>query len=54
MVRSWATGLTDADTRSATVRASALETFLRYHYQQGLSKRLLTSEDIFVPELLDT
>ncbi|WP_218020239.1 hypothetical protein [Nocardia anaemiae] len=32
----------------------AVDTFLRYHYEQGLSKRLLTSEDIFVPALLDT
>jgi hypothetical protein len=27
---------------------------LRYHFEQGLSKRRLTCEDIFVPELLDT
>ncbi|MEC3919305.1 PhnD/SsuA/transferrin family substrate-binding protein [Nocardia sp. CDC160] len=27
----------------------AVDTFLRYHYEQGLSQRLLTSEDIFVP-----
>ncbi|MBF4995608.1 ABC transporter substrate-binding protein [Nocardia sp. BSTN01] len=27
----------------------AVDTFLRYHHEQGLSKRLLTSEDIFVP-----
>ncbi|GAA2569995.1 MULTISPECIES: substrate-binding domain-containing protein [Streptomyces] len=32
----------------------AVDTFLRYHYEQGLSKRLLTSEDIFVPSLLGT
>ncbi|WP_020673109.1 hypothetical protein [Amycolatopsis nigrescens] len=32
----------------------AVDTFLRYHHEQGLSKRLLTSEDIFVPGLLDT
>ncbi len=31
-----------------------VNTFLRYHYEQGLSKRLLTCEDIFVPELLNT
>ncbi|WP_204249229.1 hypothetical protein [Frondihabitans sp. PAMC 28766] len=29
----------------------AVDTFLRYHYEQGLSKTLLTSEDIFVPAL---
>ncbi|MFD0561580.1 hypothetical protein ACFQ2M_05770 [Kitasatospora saccharophila] len=32
----------------------AVDTFLRYHHEQGLSKRRLTCEDIFVPELLDT
>jgi hypothetical protein len=32
---------------------NAVDTFLRYHYEQGLSERLLTCEDIFVPELLD-
>ena len=33
---------------------AAVDTFLRYHFEQGLSKRLLTCEDIFVPELLQT
>lgn len=32
----------------------AINTFLRYHFEQGLSKRQLTCEDIFVPELLGT
>jgi 4,5-dihydroxyphthalate decarboxylase len=32
----------------------AVDTFLRYHHEQGLSKHLLTSEDIFVPAFLDT
>jgi hypothetical protein len=32
----------------------AIETFLRYHFEQGLSKRRLTCEDLFVPELLET
>lgn len=32
----------------------ALDTFLRYHHQQGLSRRLLTAADIFVPGLLST
>ena len=32
----------------------AVDTFLRYHYEQGLSARLLTCDDIFVPELLNT
>lgn len=30
----------------------AVDTFLRYHFEQGLSKTRLTSEDIFVPALL--
>jgi ABC-type nitrate/sulfonate/bicarbonate transport system substrate-binding protein len=33
---------------------TAVDTFLRYHYEQGLSTRLLTSENIFVPDLLET
>jgi 4,5-dihydroxyphthalate decarboxylase len=32
----------------------AVDVFLRYHFEQGLSKRRLTCEDIFVPELLRT
>jgi hypothetical protein len=31
-----------------------VDTFLRYHYEQSLSKHLLTCEDIFVPDLLGT
>ena len=31
-----------------------LDAFLRYHFEQGLSKRLMTCEEVFVPELLDT
>jgi ABC-type nitrate/sulfonate/bicarbonate transport system substrate-binding protein len=30
----------------------AVDTFLRYHHEQGLSQRLLTSEDIFAPAFL--
>ncbi|WP_028925028.1 4,5-dihydroxyphthalate decarboxylase [Pseudonocardia acaciae] len=33
---------------------ATIDTFLRYHFRQGLSKRLLTSDDIFAEELLDT
>jgi 4,5-dihydroxyphthalate decarboxylase len=32
----------------------ALNTFLRYHYEQGLSKRLLTPKEIFAPESLES
>jgi 4,5-dihydroxyphthalate decarboxylase len=32
----------------------ALETFLRYHFEQGLSKRLLTPQDLFAPESLES
>jgi len=32
----------------------AVDTFLRYHFEQGLSKQRLTCEDIFVPGLLQT
>jgi 4,5-dihydroxyphthalate decarboxylase len=30
-----------------------LETFLRYHHEQGLSKRLLTPDELFAPEALE-
>ena len=30
-----------------------LETFLRYHHEQGLSKRLLTPEELFAPEAME-
>src|SRR3954463_8447242 len=30
-----------------------LETFLRYHHEQGLSKKRLTPEDLFAPETLE-
>lgn len=33
---------------------TALDAYLRYHYEQGLSARRWTVEEIFVPELLDT
>ena len=32
----------------------AIDTFLRYFFEQGLCRRQLQCEDIFVPELLDT
>ncbi|MEO5700586.1 MAG: ABC transporter substrate-binding protein [Casimicrobiaceae bacterium] len=31
-----------------------LETFLRYHHEQGLSKRLLSPEELFAPETLES
>lgn len=31
----------------------SLETFLRYHFEQGLSKRLLTPDELFAPEALE-
>jgi len=30
-----------------------LETFLRYHFEQGLSKRQLTVDELFAPEALE-
>lgn len=32
---------------------NALRTFLRYHHEQGLSKRLLAPEELFAPESLE-
>jgi 4,5-dihydroxyphthalate decarboxylase len=31
-----------------------LATFLRYHQEQGLSKRRLTPEELFAPETLES
>ena len=31
-----------------------LETFLRYHHEQGLSKRLLAPEALFAPQTLES
>ena len=30
-----------------------LDTFLRYHYEQGLSKRRFKPEELFVPETME-
>jgi 4,5-dihydroxyphthalate decarboxylase len=31
-----------------------LATFLRYHHEQGLSKSLLTPQELFAPETLES
>ena len=31
-----------------------LDTFLRYHHEQGLSKRRFSPEDLFAPETLES
>jgi len=33
---------------------STLATFLRYHHEQGLSKRLLEPEELFAPETMES
>lgn len=33
---------------------ATLDTFLRYHHEQGLSKRRLTPDELFAPEALET
>jgi 4,5-dihydroxyphthalate decarboxylase len=33
---------------------ATLATFLRYHHEQGLSKRLLTPEELFAPEVMES
>jgi 4,5-dihydroxyphthalate decarboxylase len=33
---------------------ASLATFLRYHHEQGLSKRLLEPEDLFAPETMES
>ena len=37
-----------------TPNRDALATFLRYHHEQGLSKRLLRPEELFAPETLES
>ncbi|MCJ7593140.1 MAG: hypothetical protein MUO52_00015 [Desulfobacterales bacterium] len=37
----------------ATKNRKTLETFLRYHHDQGLSGKLMALEDLFAPETLD-
>jgi 4,5-dihydroxyphthalate decarboxylase len=36
-----------------TQNRETIATFLRYHHEQGLSKHLLTPEDLFAPEALE-
>ncbi len=59
----WFSNLIDEDRRvlgddwwpyGIEANRKAVDVFLRYHFEQGLSKRRLTCEDIFVPELLGT
>jgi 4,5-dihydroxyphthalate decarboxylase len=33
---------------------ATLATFLRYHHEQGLSKQLLSPEELFAPESLES
>ncbi|HEX4790423.1 MAG TPA: hypothetical protein VH372_18305 [Actinospica sp.] len=46
----WSYGLDDTGDRNR----KTLETFLRYHHEQGLSDRLRTIEDLFAPEALES
>ena len=43
-----------AQSNCSETNRKAIDTFLRYHFEQGLSRRHMTCEDIFVPELLAT
>jgi 4,5-dihydroxyphthalate decarboxylase len=47
----WAT--TGGPTASA-LKHAAIDVVLRYHHEQGLTKRRFTIEDVFFPVLLDT
>jgi 4,5-dihydroxyphthalate decarboxylase len=58
-----ATGLLDADARAALTRdpipygvvssRRELETIARYDYEQGLAKRIVGLDELFVPESLN-
>jgi 4,5-dihydroxyphthalate decarboxylase len=43
----WSYGMADRERHT-------LATFLRYHHAQGLSARLLTPDDLFVPESVES
>lgn len=36
------------------MRGAAIDAVLRYHHEQGLTKRRFAPEEVFVPYLLDT
>ncbi|MFF0138408.1 4,5-dihydroxyphthalate decarboxylase [Streptomyces sp. NPDC005227] len=44
----------DAWPYGVTANRTAIDTFLRYHHEQGLTRRLLTCEEVFAPDLLTT
>ena len=44
----------DVFPHGVTANRTMIDTALRYHFEQGLSQRQLTCEDVFVPGLLDT
>jgi hypothetical protein len=59
----WFSHLTEADRAvlgedwwpyGIAANRKAIEAILRYHFEQGITKRLFTIEEIFVPELLTT
>lgn len=63
MMEPWFTALVERNKRLMGVdwwpygvkrNTKDVDTFLRYHFQQGLSGRRLRCEDIFVKELMDT
>ena len=59
----WFSKLVEADRRllgedrwpyGLEANRKAVDTFLRYHFEQGLSKRRWMCEDLFVPQLFAT
>jgi len=59
----WISGLYDDNRRlfgddwwpyGVAANRVSIDAFLRWHYEQGLSRRRLTCEDIFVRELVNT
>lgn len=59
----WTSALVDDDVAlmgedwwpyGVSANRTALDTFLRYFHEQGLSERRYTVEDVFAPDLLDT
>ena len=52
--RDRAAGNAAALAREAAANRRTLQTYLRYHVEQGLSSRLWDVDEIFLPELIDT
>ena len=47
-------GMMASNYNDSNINRTALSTFTRYHFEQGLSKRLLMPDELFAPESLES